>query len=202
MKKRTTGQNNVRFDHLLIGGIVNEGASVLDLGCGSGELLSFLSLEKGVKGQGIEIDEKEIYKCVEKDLNVFHGDIDTGLTDYPDSSFDYIILNQSLQQVIHIKTVMRESLRVGRKVIIGFPNFAHLRSRSHLFFKGRAPVTKSLPFNWYDSPNLHFLSISDFLFYCKAEKLSIEKKFYISGERIISFAPNLLADTAIFVLSK
>ena len=111
-------------DHRAILELVKEGSTVLDLGCGSGELLYILIKEKKVRGQGIEIDNNDIYKCVSRGLNVFHGDIDSGLAEYKDKSFDYVILNQSLQQVKHLDTVLKDALRVGRKVIAGFPNFA------------------------------------------------------------------------------
>jgi len=202
MKAYLSKPFNVRLDHWLIGQLILPESSVLDLGCGYGELLSFLSKEKKVRGQGIEIDEQAIYNCVAEGLNVFHGDIDTGLSEYSDKSFDYVILNQSLQQVVHIETVMDEALRVGRKTIVGFPNFAYIKARYDLAFRGRAPVTKSLPYTWYGSPNLHFLSISDFIDYCRNGKISMEKKIFTAGNRKIYFAPNLFADAGIFLLSK
>ena len=108
-------------------------------------------------GQGLEIDEQAIYKCVARGLNVLHGDLDSGLSEYLDYSFDYVILNQCLQQLRHVETVFTDSLRVGKKVIVGFPNFAHFTARLQLGFKGRAPVTPALPYAWFDTPNLHFL---------------------------------------------
>ena len=153
---------------------IHEGSSVLDLGCGDGELLALLVHEKGVKAQGIEIDEQAIYQCVAKGLSVFHEDIDHGLSGYEDKTFDYVILNQSLQQVKKPDAVVKEALRVGRKVIIGFPNFAHYQARLQIFFKGKTPVTPSLPYEWHDTPNLHFLSISDFIEYCHRRNIEIE----------------------------
>jgi len=136
---------------------VKRGASVLDLGCGNGELLLLLVREKSVKAQGIEIDEQAIYQCVARGLSVFHEDIDHGLSDYADQSFDYVILNQSFQQVKNPDIVLAEALRVGREVIVGFTNFAQYLARFQIFFKGRTPVTPSLPYAWHDTPNLHFL---------------------------------------------
>ncbi len=156
---------------------------MLDLGCGSGELLYLLAKEKKARCQGIEIDDQAIYDCVARGLCVFHGDIDTGLADYSDKSFDYVILNQSLQQVRRIEAVLRDSLRVGKKVIIGFPNFAYYRSRAQIFFHGRTPVTPSLPYEWYDTPNLHFLSMSDFVSYCGRKGISIEEKFFLNNKK-------------------
>src|SRR4030065_1096361 len=145
---------------------VKRGASVLDLGCGDGALLDLLVRERGVRAQGIEIDEQAIYQCVANGLSVFHEDIDHGLSDYADQSFDYVILNQSFQQVKSADLVLKEALRVGRQVIVGFPNFAHYQARVQIFFRGRTPVTPSLPYEWHDTPNLHFLSILDFIEYC------------------------------------
>ena len=193
---------NIRLDYKIIFKIIETGSSVLDLGCGSGELLNLLIKEKKVKARGIELREGAIYECVEKGLSVFHGDIEGGLGEYPDNSFNYVILNQSMQETKKIEFVLLESLRVGRKVIIGFPNFAYIRSRFDLFFRGKAPVTTSLPYNWYESPNVHFLSIKDFKSYCKEKGINIIKTYYLGKNNIIRLFPNLLAPNAIFVISK
>jgi methionine biosynthesis protein MetW len=182
--------------------MVQPGSRVLDLGCGEGELLQLLSEGKQIKGQGIEIDEQAIYSCVRKGLSVFHGDIDSGLAEYPDKSFDYVILNQSLQQVRHFDRVFNDALRVGEKIIVGFPNFAHYLSRSQLFFLGKAPVTTSLPYTWYESPNLHFFSITDFINYCQRNEARILCAIYLGARRRIFFLPNLFANTGIFLLSR
>ena len=192
----------IRLDFKIISEIVEEGSSVLDLGCGNGELLNLLAAGKRAKTQGIEVREEAIYECVEKGLSVFHGDIEGGLGEYPDNSFDYVILNQSMQETKKIEFVLHESLRVGRKVIIGFPNFAHIRSRFDLFFKGEAPVTPSLPYSWYESPNVHFLSIKDFINYCKKKGIKILKTYYLGENKIVRHFPNLLAPGAIFIISK
>lgn len=192
----------IRPDHRAILELVGRGSSVLDLGCGGGELLYLLIKEKQARGQGIEIDNREIYKCVAKGLNVFHGDIDSGLAEYPDGSFDYVILNQSLQQVRHPGAVLADALRVGRRVIVGFPNFAHYRARLQMFFGGRTPMTKDLPYQWYETPNLHFLSITDFTDYCRAQKIAIEKSVFPAAKGTIVCAPNLFAETGIFVIMK
>jgi methionine biosynthesis protein MetW len=194
--------NSVRLDHRVIVDLIPTGVSVLDLGCGNGDLLYMLIKEKQVKGQGIEIDEQAIYKCVAKGLNVFHDDIDAGMSDYEDGSFDYVIFNQSLQQVQHLESVLMDALRVGKKIIVGFPNFAYYRSRFQLFFAGKAPVTPSLPYLWYDSPNLHFLSISDFTDYCWTKNLTIERSIYLGKTKPIAFFPNILANLGIFLISK
>ena len=191
-----------RLDHRIIAELIVPGSSVLDLGCGSGELLYMLIKDRGARGQGIEIDEQAIYACVARGLNVFHGDIDSGLSEYPDRSFDYVILNQSLQQVRHVEPVVEDSLRVGKKVIVGFPNFAHYTARLQMFFKGRAPVTLSLPYQWYETPNLHFLSIRDFFVFCRDKGIPIEHCEYIGDRRRLSIFPNLFAQIGIFVISK
>jgi len=193
---------NIRPDHKAILGLVKSGSYVLDLGCGEGDLLSLLVKEKAVKGQGIEIDEQAIYKCVAKGLNVFHGDIDTGLSEYKDKAFDYVILNQSLQQLRHVNTVLSDALRVGKKVIVGFPNFAYYKARLQIFFLGKTPMTGSLPYQWYETPNLHFLSIADFINYCRKNKLNIEQAKFVGNKFRILFSPNLFAQVGIFLISK
>jgi methionine biosynthesis protein MetW len=175
---------------------------VLDLGCGSGDLLSLLVKERQAKVQGIEIDDKAIFECVVKGLSVFHDDIDTGLPEYGDKSFDFVILNQSLQQVRKPDEVLKEALRVGDKTIIGIPNFAHIKARCQIFFGGRVPVTPSLPYEWYNTPNLHFLSLADFTEYCRRRKITVENTHYVDGKGRIRVLPNLFAQIGIFVLSQ
>src|SRR3990172_129782 len=192
----------IRLDHKVILGMVTDGASVLDLGCGEGELLSILEKEKKINGQGIEFSEQAIYSCVEKGLSVHHGDIDSGLSEYGDGAFDYVILNESLQQVWKPGAVLNEALRVGRKVIVGFPNFAHYSVRLQVFFGGRTPVTPSLPYMWYDTPNVHFISISDFEEYCKNRGVSVLDSVFIRKNSVTRILPNLFADTGIFMISK
>lgn len=192
----------IRLDHRVICQMVNPEAKILDLGCGDGELMYQLANEKSAKVQGIELDEKSIYKCVEKGLSVFHGDIDSGLTEYPDKSFDYVILNQSLQQVKKVEFVLQEALRVGDKVIVGFPNFASLNARSCLFFKGKAPVSSSLPYRWYDTPNTHFLSVRDFKEYCAEKGLHIISAYYLGKNKFVPFMRNLFALDAVFLITK
>jgi methionine biosynthesis protein MetW len=192
---------SLKPEHRVILDLVPQGSSVLDLGCGNGELLAALVKEKGARAQGIEINEQAIYRCVAMGLSVLHGDIDSGLPEYGDKSFDYVILNQSLQQVKSPDTVLREALRVGKWVIVGFPNFAHLPARCQLFFRGRVPVTSSLPYEWHDTPNLHFLSISDFVAYCRRRKVNIDRSVFIGTQRRVRMFPNLFASVGIFLLS-
>jgi methionine biosynthesis protein MetW len=192
----------IKIEHQIIMDWVLQGASVLDLGCGDGELLALLIDEKQVRAQGIEISEEAIHHCVARGLNVLQEDIDTGLSEYADKSFDYVVLNQTFQQVKKPDFVLKEALRVGNKTIIGFPNFVYISARFQLFFKGKVPVTPSLPYEWYDTPNLHFLSISDFTEYCKKRKIQIEHTAFITKNKKIQFLPNLFGEIGLFLLSK
>jgi methionine biosynthesis protein MetW len=180
---------------------IKTGGSVLDLGCGDGELLSLLVREKKIKAQGIEIDDQAIFKCVARGLSVFHQDIDNGLSEYADKSFDYVILNQSFQQVKKPDIVLTEALRVSDRVIVSFPNFAHLRARIRLCFNGRAPMTSSLPYEWHDTPNTHFLSIRDFIDYCQDRDIRMERTHFVANNRTVTILPNLFALTGIFMIS-
>ena len=191
----------MRVDHRIILELIEPRSTVLDLGCGTGELLELLIKEKNIKGQGIEIDEQAIYQCVARGVNVFHGDIDSGLSEYNDKSFDYLILNQSLQQIRHVDPVLKDALRVGRRVIVGFPNFAYYRARLQMVLAGKAPMTGALPYPWYESPNLHFLSISDFVDYCRSKEIRIERRFFTDGSRRLTLLPNLFAQAGIFLIS-
>ncbi len=198
----TLKTSTVKLEYKIILEMVEPGSSVLDLGCGGGELMSLLVKERNARIQGIEIDEQAIYECVGRGLSVFHGDIDTGLTEYPDKSFDCVILNQSFQQVRKPDSVLNESLRVGREVIVGFPNFAYYPARFHLGIRGKAPVTSSLPYQWYDTPNTHFFSISDFTLYCRKRNIKIKKSAFLAGSRLIRIMPNLFADLSIFLIHR
>jgi len=188
------------LDNALIADLVRREASVLDLGCGDGELLEALVKEKGCRVQGIEADEDSIYTCVSRGLSVLHGDIDTDLPEYGDGAFDYVVFNGSFPRVQRPQTALWEALRVGKEVIVQIPNFTHWRARFQLAFQGRTPVTASLPYRWYDTPNLHFLSLSDFRGYCEKEGIRVTEERYSSGERRVHFWPNLLALSGIYLL--
>jgi len=134
-------------------------------------------------------------------VSVLHGDIDSGLQDFPNKSFDYVILNQSFQQLKRPDVVLKESLRVGKEVIVSFPNFAHYSARLQILFSGKTPITTSLPYEWYDTPNLHFLSISDFIDYCRRRHIAIRKTAFVAANRRVNVFPNLFALAGIFLIS-
>jgi homoserine O-acetyltransferase len=191
-----------RVDYELIESLIEPYSNVLDIGCGDGELLAGLIADKNIEGEGVELQEELVLACVNRGLSIIQHDIERGLANYPDKSFDYVILSQTVQTVKDPEKVFRELLRVGRKVIVSFPNFAHWRSRLHLLFTGRAPVTKHLPYGWYNSPNIHFLSLEDFDDFCRKLDVKVEKRIPLAKTGPVRFAPNLFADQVIFVTSK
>ena len=193
-------QTPIKAEHEIILDWISKEASVLDLGCGDGELLALLVSEKQVHAQGIELNETAIHRCVALGLSVFQQDIDTGLSEYANESFDYVILNQTLQQVKKPDFALKEALRVGKKAIVGFPNFVQASARLQIFFKGRVPVTKALPYEWYDTPNLHFLGITDFKDYCKKRNIHIEDSAFIRKKGTVKLFPNLFAEIGLFLL--
>ncbi len=192
----------IRLDYEIIAAIIEPGSKVLDLGCGDGELLSLLKQKKNCRGTGIEISPEEIFKCMERGVSVAQGSIDDDFDVYEDKRFDYVILNESLQQVLNIEKVLSGSLRIGKKVIVGIPNFCDARARFQLFFMGKVPVTESLPYKWYNTPNLRFLSLKDFRDFCVEKEIDIEKAGSLSEGKKVAFLTNQLADSGIFVLKK
>ena len=182
-------------------------AKVLDLGCGDGSLLVMLQEKKQIKGFGVEISEEGVSLCVEKGLYCYQADIDDGLSDYKDDSFDYVILNQTIQNTKRPDYVINEVLRIGKKAIISFPNFAYISTRSYLMFKGTMPVNELLPYEWYESPNIHLLTISDMKKMAGAFSFEIlsEKNFSFSKtgrSKLVKCFPNLLAQYGFFVIEK
>ena len=175
---------------------------MLDLGSGEGTLLKMLVDTKKVRGTGIEVVEERVYEAVEKGLTVHHGDFYEALAYYPDNSFDYVILSQTLQQAQDTVKILMEALRVGRFLVASFPNFAHWKPRLQLLFTGRAPVTRALPFQWYDTPNIHSLSIRDFQIFARAQRIRIVESFYMRRRGRVRVWPNLRAAYGVFVLQK
>jgi methionine biosynthesis protein MetW len=193
---------NIHLDHRIIYSIIEPDSRVLDLGCGEGDLLYPLVRDKHIRAQGIELNDKAIQECVKKGLSVFQDDIENSLREYPDHSFDYVILNQSMQEVKKVDSVIQDAMRIGNKVIVGFPNFAYIKSRLMLFFRGRSPITGSLPYLWFDTPNVRFLSITDFKNFCEEKNIRIVEAHYLGEKEVVHICPNLLAMNAIFVLTK
>jgi homoserine O-acetyltransferase len=187
-----------RFDYAMIAEIVEPGSRVLDLGCGEGELLAWLGERKQVNGRGVEIDPNKVRRAIARGVSVYQSDIDHGLTDYPDGSFDFVILSQTLQETRYPMRVLREMLRVGRHVIVTFPNFGHWTTRVSHLFSGRSPKTKLFPYEWQESPNLHFLTIHDFIELCREQNWIVERQIFVRGNRTVPVLPNLLAEVAVF----
>ena len=190
-----------RSDYAIIGEIVGRNSRVLDLGCGEGELLQWLAENKGVDARGVEISGAKVQRAIARGVSVYQGDIDEGLADYPDRAFDYIILSQTLQETHRPRQVLREMLRVGRRAIVAFPNFGHWRVRLSMLFGGRAPKTSLFPHEWYESPNIHFLTVHDFEELAAIEGLKVERRYFLSGHRKVTLLPNLTAEVAVFLVS-
>ena len=201
MKSNAMTVSILRPDFQYILDLIPTGYRVLDLGCGDGDLL-YLLRKKGVRGQGIEKNEDCIYKCIERGVIVHHGDLDEGLKHHIKKSFDYVILNQTIQETHNPGNIIKDCLRIGKKVIVVFPNFAHWKNRLQILFRGITPVTDNLPYRWYNTPNLHFLSITDFEEFCIVQKFKIEDTAFFSDKNRILFRPNLFAKLALFVLSE
>lgn len=190
-----------REDHRIIADMIGEASTVLDIGCGEGDLLAWLARHKRVEARGVEIAPEKVRRCVELGLSVYQGDINQGLADYPDACFDYVILSQTLQVVRHPLELMREMRRVGRRIVVAFPNFGHWSVRLSLLCTGKAPRTGHLPYQWYDSPNIRVLTILDFEDLLRQEGLRAEQSCFLRRGRRVASQPNLLADSAIYLLS-
>lgn len=190
-----------RRDYAIIGELVQAGTRVLDLGCGEGELLAWLKDAKNVDGRGVEMEGADVRKAIGRGVSVYQGDLESALDDYPDQAFDYVILSQTLQQTQHPIKVLRGMLRIGTRAIVAFPNFAHWKVRLSHLWSGRSPRTELFPYAWYDSPNIHFLTVLDFEALAAQEGWRIERSVFLTGHRAISTLPNLMAEVAVYLFS-
>jgi methionine biosynthesis protein MetW len=191
-----------RSDYAIISELIEPDTRVLDLGCGEGELLDWLAQNKNVDARGVEISGARTQQAIARGVSVFHSDLEDALADLPDQAFDYVILSQTLQETREPLKVLRDMLRVGRRAIVAFPNFAHWSVRLAHLFTGRAPKTKLFPHDWFDSPNIHFLTVDDFESLAAAEKWSVERRMFLQGARKVAVLPNLLAEVAVFLIRK
>lgn len=193
----------LRADLAIIAEHVRTGSRVLDVGCSDGALMAELRDRKGVDARGIEIDGSDVTAALARGLSVIQGDADTDLADYPDGSFDYAILSQTLQTTRRPDRVLDQLLRVGSKAFVSFPNFAHWRVRASLLWGGRMPVTRSLPIAWYETPNIHHLTIDDFRAHVRERDIKVEGCWFLSGDRLTGEAvANFRAEHAVFLLSR
>jgi methionine biosynthesis protein MetW len=189
-----------RGDYAIISDLVEPRAKVLDLGCGDGELLAWLAERKDVDARGVEMDGTRVQQAIARGVSVYQGDILQALTGYPDQVFDYVILSQTLQQTLEPLKVLREMLRVGQYAIVAFPNFGHWRVRCAHLFSGRAPRTRLFPYEWYESPNVHFLTVQDFEALAAKQRWNVERRIFLSGLNKVRTMPNLLAEIAVFLI--
>ena len=206
MDKHYLESKGLHLNYSIITNMITSESNVLDVGCGDGTLMKMLK-DKGIHNAGIDINQDNIIKCLEKGLSVIQGDIDEGLQGFPDKSFDYVILNQTLQSTEKPDYVIQEMLRVGKNVVISFPNFAYWRVRFYLMFNGRMPKSKMLPFEWYDTPNIHLLTIKDFYDFAKKYNFKIKKELCMTKGKVRrslfrKIFDNFLTEEVIFLCSK
>ena len=196
-------QHALRPDLAVIARHVAPGSRVLDVGCGDGELMAVLRAEKQVDARGMEIDPEEVEKCVARGLSAIQGDADRDLADYPDDAFDYAVLSQTLQTAERPDLMLDQLLRIGRKAFVSFPNFAHWRMRGYLLWHGRMPVTRHLPVSWYETQNIHHVTVRDFRALLREKDVAIERSWFFSGGRELRGpGANWRAEYAVYLLSR
>jgi methionine biosynthesis protein MetW len=186
-----------RPDFAAIAAWIPQGASVLDLGCGDGSLLRFLKETRAVRGYGVEISDLDVVSCIANGVNVIQSDLESGLADFESNAFDFVILSQTLQATRYTEALVREMLRVGREGIVSFPNFGYWKNRFSIF-GGHMPVSRELPYQWYDTPNVHLCTLNDFEAFCRAQNVAILDRRVMTGEHEVSLLPNLLGSTAVY----
>jgi methionine biosynthesis protein MetW len=196
----------VRADLRIIAELVKPGARVLDLGCGTGDLLAYLQAEKRVNGYGLEIDPGNITTCLDKGVNVIEQNLDQGLTNFPDDSFDMVVMTETLQSVRQPLVMLDEMLRIAGECIVTFPNFGHWRCRAQLAVHGRMPVARHLPHSWYDTPNIHLCTFNDFEQLCRVKGLPIIERFVVDASHtnrtLINRFPNVFGTYAFYRLGR
>jgi methionine biosynthesis protein MetW len=193
----------LRPDLQIIANNVAPSTRILDVGCGNGDLMAALRDTKGVDARGMELDSRNVADAVARGLSVIQGNADTDLADYPDGAFDYAILSQTLQTTMRPDLVTEQLLRIGKKAFVSFPNFAHWRVRLSLLWGGRMPVTRLLPIAWYETPNIHHVTVDDFRALLKARGIKVDGAWFLSGDQLTTNAgANMFAEHAVFLLSR
>jgi methionine biosynthesis protein MetW len=180
---------------------IPQGASVLDLGCGDGSLLSHLAASRQVRGYGVEISDHNVVACLKRGVDVIQSDLETGLSGFEDAAFDYVILSQTLQATRHTEALVREMLRVGREGIVSFPNFGYWKNRLNIL-RGRMPVSDVLPYQWYDTPNVHLCTLEDFETFCGLHGVAILERRVMTDGSEVGLLPNLLGGTAMYRIKR
>lgn len=189
-------------EQAIIGGWVTAGQRVLDLGCGDGGLLSTLIESRQVRGYGIDIADENVLACVKRGVNVIQSDLESGLAGFRDHSFDTVILSQTLQQIHRVEIIINEMLRVGREVIVTFPNFAFWRHRVQLGVRGTMPVSRTLPYEWYNTPNVRMFTVREFDRFCAQRGIEVIDREVLSEDKKVTFAPNLFGQLAFYRIRK